>query len=69
MTIQPETQLSVPDRPPSMLKLPRPLTLESIDRIEETITSLLRALRQDLSGNTQSDPGSLEVDSWSIQRH
>lgn len=52
-----------------MLKLPHPLTLESIDRIEETITSLLRALRQDLSGNTQSDPGSLEVDSWSIQRH
>lgn len=69
MTIQPNTQLSLPDHASSMLKLPNPLTLESIDRIEETITGLLRALRRDLRGNTHSDPGSLEVDSWSIQRH
>ena len=69
MTTQPETQLSVPDRALSMLQLPDPLTRESIDRLEETITNLLRALRRDLSGDTHSDPGSLEVDSWSIQRH
>jgi hypothetical protein len=68
MTPQPTTHSS-PDRAPATLTLRDPLTLESIAQIEETIGALFRILRKDLRGDTASDPGCVEVDSWSIHLH
>jgi hypothetical protein len=61
--------LSIPGCAPATLTLPEPLTLESINRLEEAIGSLLRTFRKDLRGNAHDDPGSIEVDSWVIQLH
>ena len=66
---QPQTPLSIPDCAPAALTLPDPLTLESINRLEDTLASLFRSLRKDLRGNAADDPGSIEVDSWSIPLH
>ncbi|MDP1902618.1 MAG: hypothetical protein Q8K96_19540 [Rubrivivax sp.] len=66
---QPQTPLSIPDCAPATLTLPDPLTLESINRLEAAIGSLLRTFRKDLRGNAADDPGCIEVDSWSIHLH
>ena len=66
---QPQTPLSIADCAPAMLTLPDPLTLESIGRLEAAIASLLHTFRKDLRGNADDDPGSIEVDSWSIHLH
>ncbi len=68
MTLQ-QTTLSIPDCAPAMLTLPDPLTLDSIGRLEEAIGSMFRTIRKDLRGNAPEDPGSIEVDSWSINLH
>ena len=64
-----QTTLSIPDCAPAALTLPEPLTLESIGRLEAAIASLLRMFRKDLRGDAADDPGSIEVDSWSIHLH
>ena len=66
---QQQTTLSIPDCAPATLTLPDPLTLESIGRLEEAIASLFRTVRKDLRGNAADDPGSIEVDSWSVHLH
>lgn len=66
---QPQTPLCIPDCAPAMLTLPDPLTLYSIGRLEDALAGLFRSLRKDLRGNAADDPGSIEVDSWSIPLH
>lgn len=68
MTTQQMTFL-IPPYGTATLTLPELMTSEVFARLDAAIVRVLGERSQDLGDVAAADPGSIEVDSWSIQQH
>ena len=59
----------IPPSGTATLTLPELLTPEAFARLESAIGRVLGEPRQNLGDAAAPDPGSIEFDSWLIQRH